>query len=109
MRWVTDFKKEFAMTKLKTARIGDTLYVFDAASESKVRENIVPDGHAMQSNGQSEWIIDEPVVDVSKGGSAAYTWDRTGNKIKYSRIRCVKDSSGKVTRKFMRFVFKSYE
>ena len=58
--------------KLKAARIGDTLHVFDETTEAAVKSaNIVPDGHAANyPDGSSEWIIDEPVVDLAKTGDA---------------------------------------
>ena len=96
--------------KLKTARIGDTLYIYDEVGEKTVRKNIVPDGHAATfGNKTSEWIIDEPVVDSSKSGSGVYTWDASGNRVKHARIRYTKDANGNVSKRHERFIYKLLE
>jgi len=93
--------------KLKSARIGSTLYVFDTASEAKVRENILPDGEAIVfTDKSSEWIVDEPVVDTSKSGSAQYTWDKTGNRVRHARCQYNRDAAGNVTRKVLKHVYR---
>lgn len=96
--------------KLKAAKIGDTVYVFDEQSEARVkRENILPDGHAANFfDKTSEWLIDEPIIDTTKTGSAQYVWDKSGNRVKCQRCRYRKDASGTVTQTVERTVFKTF-
>jgi len=95
------------MNTIKSARIGDTLYIYDETTEATVKRKIVPNGHgATFRDGSSEWIVDEAIVDLSKAGSAIYVWDRSGNKVKHKRCRYKKDKAGNVTRTIVRTLYK---
>ena len=96
--------------RIKTARIGDTLFVYDETTEASVKQaNIVADGHAANyDNGTSEWIVDEPIVDTTKVGSAMFVWDKAGTRIKHERCRYIKDKNGNVTRKVEKTVYKVF-
>lgn len=95
---------------LKTARIGDTLCIYDAAGEQIVKKMIIPDGHAMiKPDGSAEWVADIEVVDTTKQGSNQYTWDKTGNRIRHARTRFTKASSGEITSVVEKFIYKKME
>lgn len=94
--------------KLFHTRIGHTLNIHDAAALETVRKQIVPDGPAAHyQDGTSEWVCDEVVCDPTQEGSAQYQWDKNGNRVKHARVRYVKNSQGKVTRKVESVVYKS--
>ncbi len=97
-------------SKLNFTRIGDTLFVCDETTRDLVlEENIVPEGHAaIFEDGSSEWVIDEIVSDTSKTGSDMFTWDKSGNRVKYERCRYRKTADGVVTREVEKTVFKSF-
>lgn len=96
--------------RLHRTKIGSTLYLHDSASTAKVMDNVVPNGPAAEKeDGTAEWIIDEAVTVPGASGSAAYTWDRSGNRVKYARYRCLRFVDGKVTKTLERYVYKSLD
>lgn len=49
------------------------------------------------ADGRKEWIEVREQTDGTKRGSAMYTWDKSGNKVKANIIVKSKDKSGKIT------------
>jgi hypothetical protein len=79
--------------QLKTAFVGDTLFVYDDETEQRVKERIekrLARGESvLWSNGTREFIDYVAVCDTTKHGSAQYTWDKTGNRCLHIKQRVV--------------------
>lgn len=58
-------------------------------------------------DGRIEWIEDNVIVDMTKNGSDVYTWDASGNRVKYERVRYTKIDD-EVTKETLRTVFKGW-
>ena len=58
-------------------------------------------------DGRTEWIEDEIIFDPTKDGSYAFTWDASGNRVKYERVRYTKIGD-EVTKETLRTVFKGW-
>lgn len=99
--------------KLKVARCGDTLYVFDEVSEAKVEAAIAKrllKGDARTSgDGTREWIDDEMVVDTSKQAAEQYTWAADGNRVLHERVKYTLHRDGRRERKVLRKIYKAFE
>jgi len=99
-----------------TARIGNVLYLYlgTAADEplaqqeiDKLISRLEPDGDGIKlDDGTAIHVEDQLCFDSSQSGSAAYVWDKSGNKCRHARIR-VTIKGGKRTETFLRFVYKS--
>ena len=59
-------------------------------------------------NGPTEWIVDEVEFDSSQDGSAAYTWDKAGNRVRFRRYRFTKIDDNEATKIFVKTVFKKF-
>ena len=101
------------LTKLKTARVGDTLFVYDetteAAVETKIASIIEAGGPSrLHADGSREFYRDEVIVRTGREGSERYLWDRSGNKVKHERCRYVVAADGTMTREITKTVFKVF-
>jgi hypothetical protein len=95
--------------KLHRTKIGSTLYLHDESEHARkvIHSQIIPDGYAARfEDGSEEWIIDEPIVDLSKSGSDQYIWDKSGNRCKHNRVRYQKNSAGQVSSTIERTIYK---
>lgn len=59
-------------------------------------------------DGRTEWIEDEIIFDHTKNGSYAFTWDNSGNRIKYERVRVTRIGD-EITKEVLRTGFKKWE
>jgi len=98
----------------ETRTVGDTQYVFYGALQDaeqiakKIKDLAIPDGHAVKNpDGSEVFIRDEVLIDTTQQGSNQFTFDKTGNKVKHARTFYHKSAEGIVTKKFLRFVYKS--
>ncbi len=97
-----------------TARLGTTLFVglgLDAgeleAWRNDLRAMMKVGGHGLQySDGSSEWMEESPET-TGLSGSAAYVWDRSGNKVKTAVLFCRRDEDGNVSRTVVKYVWKN--
>lgn len=90
------------MPTLQSVQVGETLFVFDHETKEKVAEQIEAELRKGKTrynpDGSTEWISVSPICDHTKSGSAAYTWDRSGNRVKCERHRCFKTKDGEITK-----------
>ena len=86
----------------RRVQIGDTLHIFigdDAVGtvDRKIRFALSR-GKTVKECGIEQWITLLPLRDPSKIGSACYTWDKTGNKVKAEKIMVTKFPDGSIHR-----------
>ncbi len=98
--------------KLYRIKIGTTLQIFDEESRSVVvamaEKALVRGEMVTWEDGTTEWVVDQVVFDPTKKASAAYIWDKSGNKVKHIRTRYTKDTNGNTTETPMGVVYKSF-
>ena len=98
--------------KLLVQHVGDTLFVFSESAKAEVEAQMeakMRQGHAKYNqNGSREFIESNPIIDTTKSGSAAYTWDKTGNKVKHNRFRVKIDADRNITREFLGTSWKEF-
>ena len=106
--------KVLADAKTVSVKIGDTLqvYIGDSddltASMDKDIAKGLKAGKLIQRDGTKQWIDDSPITDTNKAGSDAYTWDKSGNKIKHNRTLVTMDADGNKTDKIIGTVYKNF-
>lgn len=83
---------------MKQIRIDDTLHVFDAASEARIvrlaQKALANGATVVWADGTTEWETVSPVIAPGQSGSAMYTWDAHGNKVKHRVTRYTQSTSG---------------
>jgi len=66
-------------------------------------------GHKVQwQDGSQQWQTTDFVLDTSKQGSAQFTWDKSGNKVKHNVFLVTKSPDGQVTKKFLKTSWKVF-
>lgn len=98
--------------QLYTVQIGDTLHVYDKEStpivQASIKRALKKGLLIIHRSGWREWIDTSPIHDENKTGSAAYIWDKSGDRIKCARERhVIKD--GEHTTETLRPVFKGWD
>ena len=86
----------------RRVQIGDTLHIFigeDAMDkvDRKIRWALNR-GLTVKECGIEQWITKMPLRDPSKIGSACYTWDKAGDKVKAEKIMVTKFPDGSIHR-----------
>jgi hypothetical protein len=81
-----------ALSKCHLTRVGDTLHLYDDSTKEQVEKLIEKQLVAGESrvdlkNGTETYYEDEVIFDVTKQGSERYTWDKSGNRVKYNRFQ----------------------
>lgn len=99
--------------------IGTTKHLFVGAVNDKSASDkfvsdllagLKPNGDmAVVDDGTRVWVEDVAIYDTSKGDSDAYTWDKTGNKVKCERRRVTKSADGTKTSVVERTVWRKFE
>jgi len=109
-------KKAFgADAKISSMQAGGTMHVYLGNGEEieKAKTEDIKKAHkkgqATITDGIKSWITHNVIYDASKEGSAAYTWDASGNKVKNKKILVTIDADGKRTEELLGTVFKNYE
>lgn len=107
---------ESLRSAIHTARVGDTLYIYDAETADVVHAEISRRMHAegvsrVDRDGTREFCVDEVVFDPTKAGagSAAYQWDRSGNRCKHERVRYRVTKDGATTRTVEKIVYRKMD
>jgi hypothetical protein len=88
-------------------RVGSKLYVFIGleqemnvlvAKRDKLAIEALKKGEEIgwPEEGSAEWVTIDPVIDVTKEGSAQYTWEKSGDRVKCIRRRMKRWKDGKV-------------
>lgn len=103
------------LKSLRTATVADgrILHLYSEETAGEVEKTIHAEakksGAAFRiGNGPVQWYEDCAVMDTTKTGSAVYTWDKTGNRIKHDRVLVSRDQEGNLTRKKIGTVYKTY-
>ena len=65
--------------------------------EAKAKKAMARGATITWEDGRKEWIEAREKVDATKQGSAMYTWDKSGDKVKANVILKTKDKAGKIT------------
>ena len=66
-------------------------------------------GHRVQwADGSQQWQTTATVLDSSKQGSAQYTWDKSGNKVKHNVFLVTKLPNGDVTKDLVRTTWRNF-
>lgn len=76
----------------------------------KKAQKAMREGRAVTWNwphGPTQWFEDYEILDLDKSGSAIYTWDKSGNRVKCERYLITRDKDGEVTKEFTKHVYKS--
>lgn len=98
----------------KFTKIEGDLQICDAGAYPKIQklaEKALIAGKMVQwdwPEGPVEWIVDEVEFDNSQDGSAAYTWDKSGNRVRFRRYRMTRIGTDKPTKTFVKTVFKRF-
>lgn len=92
---------------------GKSISIYDDAAAEEVEAAIHAaakrGGGAFQiGNGPVQWYEDLAVMDTTKTGSAVYTWDKTGDRVKHDRVLVSRDLEGNLTREKVGTVYKTY-
>lgn len=97
-----------AFKNARKVLIGGRLFIGSTAEVEPQIKAALERGEHVTENGIIKWIAFNTVFDSTKEGSARYTWDKTGNKVKVEKILCI-DNKGERTRTSLGFTFKKYE
>jgi len=105
----------FRTSVKRSIQIGDTLHLLigadtqeiDVIAEKKIKAALAT-GQTVIENGVSTWIGTSEVLNQNKSGSAAYTWDKSGNKIKIEKFLVTKTADGAVSRKSLGFAWRNF-
>ena len=68
-----------------------------AVVEAKAKKAMAKGATIQWEDGRKEWIAVSHKVDLTKRGSAMYTWDKAGDKVKGDVILKTQDKRGKST------------
>lgn len=97
-------------------RKGDKLYVFmgaktEAAAWLRVEESkLEPNGDGMTfSDGRRVFLEARPIEHAGCSGSAAFAWDKSGNRVKTAIVRVEMLPDGAMSRRVLRTVFRKLE
>lgn len=60
------------------------------------------------NDGSQQWETTVAVFDSTKEGSAQYTWDKSGNKVKHEVFLVTKFPNGDVTKEFVRTSWRDF-
>lgn len=102
-------------TEVSSMRSGGTLNVYigsgDELAKAKARDikKAHAKGESAEVAGVKTWITHKAVIDTSKDGSDMFTWDKSGNRIKQTKILVTVDADGKRTEEVLGTVFKNYD
>lgn len=97
-------------------RVDDTLEVVIGGTPEDVEAELdkkeakaLKAGSTVTRKGVTKWIEDSADIKPgAEGGSAMFHWDEAGNRIRYTRTLCTRTPDGKLTKKVLRRVWKSY-
>lgn len=88
--------------------IGKRLFIGSTAEVEPRIERALARGQHVTEGGTIKWITFTVVFDGTRYGSAQYTWDASGNKVKVEKI-LVTDTKGEITKQSLGFIFKNFE
>jgi hypothetical protein len=94
--------------------IGDTLQVYvgtDAVNTSMpadIRKGLNRGDVVKFSDGTKQFIDIDMIIDTSKTGSDAFTWNAAGDKVKHNRVLVTIDKDGNRSTKVLGSVFKKF-
>lgn len=84
--------------KLKRIQIDDNVFLFDNAAEARVTkqaQKALANGATVTwVDGTMEWETVSAIVDLHMSGSAMFTWDSAGNKVRHEVVRHTKRPDG---------------
>ena len=99
--------------KLKIARTSSTIFVYDATTAAEVEKKIaraIQQGECQHlPNGDRIWESWEAIHDSTQEGSAAFQWDRAGNKVRCRLIRYTLTHDKKLSSVEVRRAFRPYD
>jgi hypothetical protein len=100
-------------------RVGPTLHLLRSGNDddaffereiAKIIKALRSDGPAAEfENGTRVWVEDREIVDLTQKGSAQYTWDKAGNKVRCQRIRVTHDKGKPPSIEMLGFVYRKFE
>ena len=97
---------------IKTARVGQTLFMFDDGTtpwaEAEIKKLLESGQCRYHPDGSREFITCDVIFDPTKEGSARYKWDRSGDRVAYNKTFVKVTPDGTVTKEKMRVVYKSF-
>lgn len=109
------FKGVLAVTtpKIKTARCGNTLYVFDETEEQRIaqviEQRMLKGAMQILNDGTKRWIEYDPVIDTTKEGSEQYKWDKSGNKVLTATVQHELRPNGEHSKIILKRSYRRYE
>jgi len=89
-----------------------TIYLCDdenlAAITAKAEKAMKAGATVTWQDGRQQWINDDILFDSSKNGSAAFQWDRSGNRVKHERFLVTRTPDGQIRTEAVGTVFKRF-
>lgn len=75
---------------LLTIRVGNTLNICQPETrhivEKQAKAAMMRGETVVWEDGREQWVIFNEIIDLTKSGSARWTWDRKGGKVKANVI-----------------------
>lgn len=76
---------------------------FHATELARIVSRALASGKTVKfPDGRSVWRENHPVVDLSKGGSARYTWHRDGNRVRCELVEITLHKDKRIERRVVR-------
>jgi DNA mismatch repair protein MutH len=102
-------KQMLADAPRRTVQIDSTVHLYLGADTTGHVEQTIQKalaaGKTVTDNGTAQWIEHFPVA-LAGTGSARYTWDKSGNRVKCERVLCTRTESGEYTQKVLGFSYR---
>ena len=99
---------------LFTIQIGRTLYICDETTidgvKAKANKALAKGSTIVLEDGRTLWYDYWEIIDTTKldQGSEAYSWDKSGNKVRHDKYLMTKHPDGRVEKKHVGTVFRKW-
>ena len=97
-----------AFRAARKVRIGSELIIGTSAEVEPIIKKALARGETVHENGTAKWIDTVQVCNLSKDGSAMFTWDKSGNKVRAEKFLYIEDDNGVITSRSLGFVFENF-